>query len=69
MPVFLTPEQLAARTKRNRWIAIGLIAFIVLVFTTTLLRMQANVAERTAQEQRAVAATASTPAAPARGGA
>eukprot|EP01036_Dinobryon_divergens_P010152 gene10152-13589_t len=42
MPVYLTPEQLAARNKRSLWIALGLVAFIVLIFTTTFMRMQAN---------------------------
>ncbi len=56
MPVYLTPEQLAARTKRNLWIALALVAFIVLIFTTTFLRMQQNLADRTAQ-QRALATT------------
>ncbi len=54
MPVYLTPEQLAARSKRNLWIALGLVAFIVLIFSTTFLRMQQNLADRTAQ-QRAIA--------------
>ena len=52
--MFLTPEQLAARNRRSLWIALGLAAFVVLIFTTTFLRMQRNLAERTAQE-RAVA--------------
>ena len=51
MPVFLTPEQLAARNKRSLWIAIGLVAFILLIFSTTFLRMQRNLADREAQQQ------------------
>lgn len=51
MPTFLTPEQLAARNRRSLWIALGLIAFIVLIFTTTFLRMQRNLADREAQRQ------------------
>lgn len=39
----LTPEELKARTRRNRAIALGLVAFMVLVFITTMLRLQANV--------------------------
>ncbi len=39
----LTPEQLKARKRRNIAIALGLVAFMVLVFVTTLLRLQANV--------------------------
>lgn len=62
MPVYLTPEQLTARNRRSLWIALGLVAFIVLIFTTTFLRMQANLAERTAQD-RALATSA--PAQPA----
>ncbi|WP_156796103.1 hypothetical protein [Brevundimonas subvibrioides] len=50
-PVFLTPDQLAARNKRSLWIALGLAAFVVLIFSTTFLRMQRNLAERTAQQQ------------------
>jgi hypothetical protein len=61
MPAYLTPEQLAARNKRSLWIALGLVAFIVLIFVTTFMRMQANLATRTAQEH----AIAAAPAAPA----
>ncbi len=57
MPVYLTPEQLAARNKRSLWIALGLVAFIVLIFTTTFMRMQANLAERKALD-RSMAASA-----------
>ncbi|GAD58865.1 MULTISPECIES: hypothetical protein [Brevundimonas] len=39
----LTPEELKARKRRNIAIALGLVAFMVLVFVTTLLRLQANV--------------------------
>lgn len=49
--VFLTPEQLAARNKRSLWIALGLAAFVVLIFSTTFLRMQRNLTERMAQQQ------------------
>jgi len=51
MSVYLTPEQLTARNRRSRWIAIGLVAFIVVIFLSTFLRMQRNLAERTAQQQ------------------
>jgi hypothetical protein len=37
-----TPEELRARKRRNLWIALGLVAFIVLVFATTVLRLQQN---------------------------
>lgn len=62
MPAYLTPEQLAARNKRSLWIALGLVGFIVLIFLTTFLRMQSNLAERTAQD-RAVATAALAPSA------
>lgn len=67
MPVYLTPEQLAARNKRSLWIALGLVAFIVLIFSTTFLRMQRNLADRTAQ-QRALS-TATVPVSPPTSGA
>jgi hypothetical protein len=67
----LTPEELTARKRRNLWIALGLVAFMVLLFTTTFLRMMHN--QKAAREARAaVAATAplapsapATPSAPA----
>lgn len=39
----LTPEQLTARKRRNVAIALGLVVFMVLMFTITVLRLQANV--------------------------
>ena len=51
MPTYLTSEQLSARNRRSLWIALGLAAFVVLIFSTTFLRMQRNLAERTAQLQ------------------
>ena len=51
MPTYLTSEQLAARNRRSLWIALGLAAFVMLIFSTTFLRMQRNLAERTAQQQ------------------
>ncbi|WP_164511858.1 hypothetical protein [Brevundimonas fluminis] len=41
----LTDQELAARKRRNLWIAGGLIAFMILVFLTTFLRMQRNMEE------------------------
>lgn len=38
----LTPEQLAARKRRNLALAGALVAFIVLVFATTVLKLQGN---------------------------
>jgi phosphotransferase system glucose/maltose/N-acetylglucosamine-specific IIC component len=61
MPAFLTPEQLTARSRRSLWIALGLVAFIVLIFTTTFLRMRENLAVREAQNH----AIAQAPAQPA----
>ena len=53
----LTPEELRARKRRNVWIAAALVAFIVLVFTTTVLRLQQNqAAERALLEAPAGAA-------------
>lgn len=49
----LTPEELAARKRRNVWIALGLVAFMVLLFTTTFLRMQHN--QKAAREAQAAA--------------
>ena len=41
----LTPDELRARKRRNLFIALGLLAFIVLVFLTTVLRLQQNQAD------------------------
>ena len=38
----LTPEELAARNRRNVAIAAGLVAFIVLVFGVTVLKLARN---------------------------
>lgn len=46
----LSAPEMAARKRRNVWIAIGLVAFMVLLFTTTLLRMMHNQAEARAQQ-------------------
>ena len=47
--VTLTPAELAARKRRNVWIALGLVAFMVLLFTTTFLRMMHNQADARSQ--------------------
>ena len=60
MSVTLTPEELAARKRRNVWIAMGLVAFMVLVFATTFLRMQRNF-----DTQRAIDAAAASDVQPA----
>lgn len=53
----LTPEELAARKRRNLALAGALVLFIVLVFTTTVLRMKGNLDTREA-EAAAAARTA-----------
>lgn len=40
------PEAAAARRRRNIALAIGLVAFVILVFVVTLVRLGANVAQR-----------------------
>ena len=44
----LTPEELSARKRRNRALAGALAVFIVLVFTTTVLKMKGNMDDRQA---------------------
>ncbi|MBX9576762.1 MAG: hypothetical protein K2X07_14135 [Caulobacteraceae bacterium] len=51
----LTDQELAARKRRNLWIAGGLVAFMVLVFLTTFLRMQRNMEDARALRQAGVA--------------
>ena len=46
----LTPEQLEARKRRNLAIAGGLVAFIVLFFTVTVLNLKRNIDDRAAAE-------------------
>jgi hypothetical protein len=41
----LTPEELKARKLRSIAIALGLIAFVAIIFTVTLVRLQGNVPE------------------------
>ncbi|MEC7795751.1 hypothetical protein [Brevundimonas aurantiaca] len=52
----LTPEELRARKRRNVWIAAALAAFIVLVFATTVLRLQQNQAAERALLEAATTA-------------
>ncbi len=47
--VTLTSAELAARKRRNIFIALGLVAFMVLLFTTTFLRMMHNQANARSQ--------------------
>ena len=46
----LTPEQLEARKRRNLAIAGGLVVFIVLVFTITVLNLKRNINDRAEAE-------------------
>jgi len=46
----LTPEQLEARKRRNLAIAGGLVVFIVLVFTITVLNLKRNIDHRAEAE-------------------
>lgn len=55
----LTEEELTARKRRNLWIALGLVAFMVLVFLTTFLRLKQNIAD-----SRASVPVAEAPARP-----
>ncbi len=50
--ITLSPEELAARKRRNLWIALGLVAFIVLVSTTTVLRLHQNQDDAAATAER-----------------
>ena len=43
----LTPEEMQARNKRNLAIAGALVAFIVLIFTVTVLNLKRNIEART----------------------
>ncbi|MDZ4693024.1 hypothetical protein [Terricaulis sp.] len=36
----MTPDELAARKRRNVWIAASILAFVALVFAITLTRLQ-----------------------------
>ena len=51
----LTAEELAARKRRNIALAWALVAFMVLIFTTTFLRMQHNGREAAAKRQEILA--------------
>jgi hypothetical protein len=42
MSVILTPDELKARKRRNVWIAIAILAFVVLVFFITMARVKAG---------------------------
>ena len=53
--VKLTDEQVRARKRRNVAIALGLLAFIALVYMVTVSRMSANNEARKAAEAEALA--------------
>ena len=53
--VTLTDEQVRARKRRNVAIALGLLAFIALVYTVTVSRMHANNKARHEAEAAALA--------------
>lgn len=40
MSVIMTPDELAARKRRNVWIAVAIAAFVVLVFLVTMVRVE-----------------------------
>lgn len=40
MSVIMTPDELAARKRRNLWIALAIAAFVVLVFLVTMVRVE-----------------------------
>lgn len=44
--VTLTPEEIAARKRRNVILAIAIAAFVVLVFAITMVQLKAGVLER-----------------------
>ncbi len=41
----MTPEELESRKRRNRWIALAIAAFVVLIFAITVAQLQANALE------------------------
>lgn len=45
-PIMLSDAEIAARKRRNLWIAFGLAAFIALIFVITLAHLGGNVAKR-----------------------
>lgn len=56
MPLMrLTEEELTARKRRNLWIALGLVAFMVLVFVSTALKYKQNIADSSAARSAAEA--------------
>lgn len=44
--VILTPEQVQARKRRGQWMALALVAFVILVFVLTMSKVGGGVPER-----------------------
>lgn len=44
--VILTPAEVAARKKRNNWIAISLVGFVILVFVLTMAKVGGGIPVR-----------------------
>ncbi len=44
--VTLTPEQVLARKRRGQWIALALVAFVIIVFVLTMSKVGGGIAER-----------------------
>ena len=42
MSTIMTPDELKARKRRNVWIALSILAFVVLVFAITMTKLQAG---------------------------
>ena len=42
MSIVMTPEELAARKRRNMWIGLAIAGFMVLVFFVTMARVKAG---------------------------
>lgn len=61
--VRLTDEQLKARKRRNLAIGLGLVAFIVLIYSVTVSRMHTNNQARLEQEAAAASVVADVEAA------
>ncbi|MDO1558044.1 hypothetical protein Q0812_01205 [Brevundimonas sp. 2R-24] len=48
----MTPDEIAARKKRNLALALALVAFVVLVFGLTMARLAQNIEQGRAEEAR-----------------
>lgn len=44
--VLLTPEEVTARKKRNNWIALSLVGFVVLIFVLTMAKVGGGIPVR-----------------------